>query len=76
MMMPPTNASVEDVEGVARLVLRPKDAAQLSAPRDHVRMKAEPMSRGECPTISLGGGEPAAPTEPSGVTHDAHHAGR
>jgi len=76
MMMPPANASVDDIEGGARLVLRPKDAAQLGALRDHVRMKAEHMSRGECPMMSLGGGEPATPTEPSSADHDAHHPGR
>jgi len=76
MMMPPANASVEDIEGGARLVLRPKDAAQLGALRDHVRMTAERMSRGECPMMSLGGGEPAAPTEPGAADHDAHHPGK
>jgi len=48
MMMPPANASVEDIDGGARLVLRPKDAAQLGAPQRSApgRLLASWRSRG------------------------------
>jgi hypothetical protein len=49
MMMPAATATVEDIEGGARLVLRPKNPAQLEALREHARMRAGRMARGECP---------------------------
>lgn len=52
MMMPAATASVEDIEGGARLVLRPKDPAQLGALRQHVRARAERMQHGECPMMA------------------------
>jgi hypothetical protein len=54
MMMPAATAAVEDIEGGARLVLRPKDPAQLEALREHARMMAGRMARGECPMMSPG----------------------
>jgi hypothetical protein len=75
MMMPPATASSEDIEGGARLILQPKDLAQLEALREHVRMKAQRMAGGECPMMSLGSGGEAAPV-PGDAGHDAHHPGK
>jgi hypothetical protein len=76
MMMPASTTSVEDVDGGARLVLRPKDPAQLEALRKHARMHAEKMSSGECPMMS----PPAeqAPPSPSAGDgdHQMHHQAR
>lgn len=54
MMMPATTASAEDIEGGSRLILQPKDPAQLGALREHVRMKAQRMAGGECPMMARG----------------------
>lgn len=75
MMMPAATASAEDVDGGARLDLKPKDPAQLEALREHVRMKAQRMANGECPMMSLGGGGEPASSSPRGADHDAHHPG-
>jgi hypothetical protein len=72
MMMPAATASVEDIEGGARLTLRPKDPAQLGALREHVRMKAQRMAAGECPMMSLGSVGDPAPANPG----DADHPGK
>lgn len=56
MMMPAATALAEDIEGGARLILQPKDPAQLGALRENVRMKAQRMAAGECPMMSLGSG--------------------
>ena len=72
MMMPAATASVEDIEGGARLNLKPNDPAQLATLQDHVRMKANHMAGGECPMMSLASGEKTAePSNPS----EAHHPG-
>lgn len=49
MKMPAATASVEDGEGGAQLILKPKDPAQLGTLREHARMKAQGMADGECP---------------------------
>lgn len=54
MMMPAATATVGDIEGGARLVLRPKDPAQLGALREHARMHTARMAGGECPMMSQG----------------------
>lgn len=54
MMMPGATASVEDSEGGARLILRPKDPGRLEALREHARMRADRMAHGECPMMSPG----------------------
>ena len=72
MMMPAATALAEDIDGGARLVLRPKDPAQLGALREHVRMKAQRMAAGECPMMSLGSGGKPAPANPGDADHDAH----
>ncbi len=77
MMMPAATASVEDIEGGARLILRPNDPAHLATLQEHVRMKAQRMAGGECPMMSLGsGGRPAGSSNPSDADHDAHHPGK
>ncbi len=52
MMMLPATASVADVEGGARLVLRPNDATQLGALRENARMMVQRMNHGDCPMMS------------------------
>jgi hypothetical protein len=76
MMMPASTASAEDVEGGARLVLRPKDPAQLEGLRKHARMHAEKMSSGECPMMAPHGAQ--APPSPSAGDgdHQMHHQAR
>ena len=76
MMMPATTGSAEDIEGGARLMLQPKDPAQLGALREHVRMKAKRMAGGECPMMSLGSGGEPAPATPGDANHDARHPGK
>lgn len=51
MKMVPSTARSEDVEGGARIVLTPKDAAQLSELRAHVREHATQMTSGHCPMM-------------------------
>jgi hypothetical protein len=48
MMMPPASASVADVDGGARLVLTPKDPAQLVALRRHASLCSSRMQQGDC----------------------------
>ncbi len=72
-MMPAATASVEDLESGARLLLAPKDPAQLHALREHVRTKVQGMAGGECPMASLGSGGEPAPANPGDADHDAHH---
>lgn len=50
-MMPTATASEQDIEGGARLILQPKDPAQLGALREHVQMKTQRMAAGECPMM-------------------------
>lgn len=76
MMMPAATASVEDIETGARLILKPKDPAQLGALREHVRMKAQRMAGGECPMMSHGSGGEPAPATPGDADHGAHHPGK
>jgi hypothetical protein len=69
MMMPSATASVEDIPGGARIILRPKDPAKLGALREHARMHAARMAQGECPMM--------APAPSSGSEeHEAHHPSR
>ena len=50
MATPPSTASVEDIEGGARIVFRPKDTMQIRALREHVRNEAAEMRSG-CPMM-------------------------
>lgn len=53
MMMVPSTATVNDVEGGARIVLVPKDPARLAELRQHARDHVGRMSRGECPMMAM-----------------------
>jgi hypothetical protein len=66
MHMVPSRATAEDIDGGARIVLVPTDAAQLAALRTHVREHAAMMQKGECP---MKGSQPAQPTG----EHAQHH---
>jgi hypothetical protein len=54
-MMPLASASVVDVDGGARLILTPKDPAQLVALRQHARICASRMQQGQCGIMSREG---------------------
>jgi hypothetical protein len=69
MMMPPATARSEEIEGGARLIFTPRDAADLPKLRDHARQHAEKMASGQCPMMAMHGHEAAA-GEPG--AHDAH----
>jgi hypothetical protein len=73
MMMPAATASAEDIEGGARLVLRPKDQSQLEALREHAHKHAGQMTAGECPMMSPGAQGQASTTKGTGDDHEAHH---
>lgn len=61
-MAPPSSAVPDNIEGGARLIIRPHDPAQLGLLREHARTHAARMSRGDCPMMSrLGDGTSAAP---------------
>ena len=51
-MMPAATATVEDVEGGARILLVPMDPSQLEPLREHARMHCERMHDGECPMLN------------------------
>jgi hypothetical protein len=51
MKMVPSRATVEDIDGGARIVLVPNDPAQLADLRTHVREHAAMMAKGECPMM-------------------------
>jgi hypothetical protein len=55
MKMVPSTAAAEDVEGGARIVLVPRDPAQLAELRQHARDHVGQMSRGECPMMAMQG---------------------
>ena len=76
MMMPAASASVDDIEGGARVVFRPKDPAQLDALREHVRKRSVRMAGGQCPMMPRnpeGTPAPAASPNPGDTNHEAHH---
>lgn len=51
-MMPAATATVEEIEGGARILLVPTDASQLDALREHARVHRERMHGGECPMLN------------------------
>jgi hypothetical protein len=63
-MMPAATATVEDIDGGARITLVANDPAQEDALRQHVRMHAERMQGGECPMMQQPA-EPPAPPPPA-----------
>lgn len=70
MKMPPAVASAENTAGGARLVLKPADSAHLAAVRQHTRMMADRMARGDCSMMS----GTAVPPSTGDESHAAHHA--
>jgi len=50
--MPVSTATAEDIDGGARLVLKPKDPAELEVLRAHVKEHAEQMQQGACPMMA------------------------
>lgn len=48
-MMPAFTATVEDVEGGARVIMKPKDSATLESLRTHMRQQREKMADQPCP---------------------------
>jgi hypothetical protein len=74
MMPPPSTARSEEVEGGARLVLTPRDPADLARLREHVGQHGDMMASGRCPMMSNQhgqGSEATSPSEPN--EHEAHH---
>lgn len=68
MMMPPSTARSEDIEGGARLVFTPRDPTDLAKLREQTRQHAEKMASGhQCPMMH-GHGAKGAPSK-----HGAHH---
>lgn len=53
MKMPAATAQVEEIEGGARLVLQPKDPAELTALRQHLEKHAAKMNSGQCPMMNM-----------------------
>jgi hypothetical protein len=51
MKMVPSDARAEDSDGGARIVLTPKDPAQLADLRAHVREHVAQMQSGHCPIM-------------------------
>ena len=66
MMMPAATARSEDVDAGARVVLTPKDPADLGALREHAQHMAGRMASGECPMMERG----AEPAEGTSHEHD------
>ena len=76
MKMPAATATANDTDGGARLVLRPNNATQLDALREHVRTHAARMAHGDCPMMlrkPAGTSAPAASPNPGDASHEAHH---
>ncbi|HET9622932.1 MAG TPA: hypothetical protein VFP84_16285 [Kofleriaceae bacterium] len=55
MMMVPSTARAEDIDGGARIVLVPKEPAQLAALRAQVHAHADHMASGHCAMMHHGG---------------------
>lgn len=66
MKMVPSKATVEDIDGGARIVLVPNDPAQLADLRTHVREHAAMMAKGECPMMEK-------QQQPPADEHAGHH---
>jgi hypothetical protein len=74
MKMPPATARSEEVQGGARLVLVPRNPADLTMLREHVHAHAQQMASGKCPMMSPHGEGAEATTDRPG-DHDSHHRG-
>jgi hypothetical protein len=65
MMMPAATATVEEVPGGSRIILRPKDPAKLEALREHAHKCSERMQSGQCPMMGAqAAATPAIPPAP------------
>lgn len=75
MMMPAATSRSEEVEGGARILLTPQDAADLEKLREHARLTTERMSSGQCPMMSMQDmqDEAAEPPPASSEDHESHH---
>lgn len=76
MMMPAATARTEEIDGGARVILTPRDPADLGKLREHAQHMAERMASGQCPMMERSAEESApAPTLPptSPEDHDSHH---
>lgn len=51
--MPDTTATAEDLENGAQLTLVPKNPADLTLLRDHLRQHADKINRGDCPPLQM-----------------------
>ena len=54
MMMPPSTARAENIDQGARLVLTPRDPAQLATLRQHAQQMAQAMASRQCPMMERG----------------------
>lgn len=72
MKMPPAAAHSEEIEGGARIILTPRDSAQVAALQEHARQMAERMASGQCPMMSTQD-EVAEPAPISPEDHESHH---
>jgi hypothetical protein len=73
-MMPPSTARSEEVEGGARLIITPRDPADLAKLREHAREHAEKMASGQCPMMAMHGHGDESATGEHGP-HEGHHPG-
>jgi hypothetical protein len=73
MMMPPSTARSEDIEGGARIVFTPQDPTDLPALREHFAQHAQMMSSGRCPMMSAPAQEPAEAPGGEPSEHESHH---
>ena len=65
MMMVPSRAMAQDIEGGTRVVLVPNDPSQLETLREQARMHADMLQRGECPMM-----HPSAPAPAPAPEHE------
>ncbi|MEP7125847.1 MAG: hypothetical protein ABJE95_33255, partial [Byssovorax sp.] len=59
--LPAATASVEDLDGGARLIYRTANPSDIEALRDHARTRAGRMVNGACPAISSDSGQATSP---------------
>ena len=69
MMMPPSHAAANDIDGGAHLVLIPVDPAQLDALRATAHRHVDMMRGGECPMMKMNN------MNMMGDDHASHHGG-
>ena len=76
MMMVPATATVEDIDGGARIVFLPRDPSTLENLREQVRQCAESVTDGDCPMGmmrgGMGGDDSGDEDDPGGGGDDGH----